>query len=82
MNYEPIGVKTSRLLSILRGVQIRGSSLNCINITVLRNSYGHPHTDTIERLESAGAVVWSTPKKGRIVIDTEKKIVDGYLEGD
>ena len=37
---QPTGVIPSRLLSILRGVQIRGSSLICINITVLRKGYG------------------------------------------
>ena len=79
MNYEPIGVKTSRLLSILRGVQIRGSSLNCINITVLRNVYGHPHEATLERLFLTGTKVWMTAEKGAvtIVVDEEVK-VNGY----
>ena len=37
---QPTGAIPSRILSILRGVQIRRSSLICINITVLRKGYG------------------------------------------
>ena len=47
---KPTGVIPSRLLSILRGVQIRGSSLICINFAVLRNSYGNPNEDTLSKL--------------------------------
>ena len=71
MNYEPIGVKTSRLLSILRGVQIRGSSLICINIAVLWNSYGHPHEETLERLESMDCEIYTTASMGQITIEVE-----------
>ena len=66
---QPTGVIPSRLLSILRGVQIRGSSLICINIAVLRNRYGHPHAETLEKLEEAGCEVWNTAKCGQISID-------------
>ena len=72
MNYGPIGLRTSRLLSILRGVQIRGSSLICINFAVLRNRYGHPHEEVIERLTEIGAAIYQTAEIGQITITFEK----------
>jgi len=44
------------------------------------NPYGHPHTETLERLKSAGCVVWATPKCGRIAINAEKGTIEGYLQ--
>ena len=64
---QPTGVIPSRLLSILRGVQIRGSLLICINIAVLWNSYGHPDKETVKRLEDADVQVEYTMKHGAII---------------
>ena len=69
---QPTGVIPSRLLSILRGVQIRGSSLICINIAVLWNWYGHPHEETLERLEEIGAEIFYTMESGQILLEIEK----------
>ena len=66
---QPTGVIPSRLLSILRGVQIRGSSLICINIAVLWNSYGHPHEETLERLGAVGSKAMMTVESGAITIE-------------
>ena len=71
---QPIGMNASRLLSILRGVQIRGSSLICINITVLRNSYGHPHKEIIERLEDVGADILTTTECGAIILEIDDAV--------
>ena len=79
---QPTGVIPSRLLSILRGVQIRGSSLICINIAVLRNSYGHPHKELLERLERVGSKVMNTSEYGGITVEVEdggKVRVDGSV---
>ena len=73
---QPTGVIPSRLLSILKGVQIRGSSLICINITVLRNSYDYPHRDTLERLAALGSKVIGTAGYGEIIV----KIEDGKVQ--
>ena len=79
---KPTGVIPSRLLSILRGVQIRGSSLICINITVLRNSYGHPHKELLERLERVGSKVMNTSEYGGITVEVEdgKIKIDGFIK--
>jgi len=46
------------------------------------NSYGHPHKETVERLEGVGSEVLSTQEYGAITIvtDGEKMKVDGYLD--
>ncbi len=43
-----------------------------------KNSYGHPHTETLERLKQAGCRILTTPEYGQITIDTEEKIAWGY----
>lgn len=43
-----------------------------------KNSYGHPHTETLERLKQAGCRIMTTPEYGQITIDTEEKIAWGY----
>lgn len=35
------------------------------------NSYGHPHAQTMERLEQAGAIIHRTDKEGHIVVTTD-----------
>ena len=79
---QPTGVIPSRLLSILRGVQIRGSSLICINIAVLWNSYGHPHEEVVERIKEAGCEIWGTAESGQVTIEIteeERITVCGFL---
>ena len=37
------------------------------------NRYGHPHQETLERLETAGAAVFRTDHEGAVLIRTEKR---------
>ena len=49
------------------------------------NSYGHPHKETLERLEEEGCKVWSTIESGAVTIVTDgetlniKRPVKRYL---
>ena len=46
-----------------------------------RNVYGHPHGETLERLNRDGAVVMTTPERGAIVIKIGKELrVHGFKE--
>lgn len=45
------------------------------------NSYGHPHAETLERLENAGSKVMSTADYGGITIRIEKGKVKAYGYG-
>ena len=44
----------------------KGSSLNCIIFFVPTNRYGHPHEETLMRLEETGAKVLRTDEAGAI----------------
>jgi competence protein ComEC len=35
-----------------------------------KNSYGHPHGETIEKLENAGVIIYRTDVNGTIVISS------------
>ena len=37
------------------------------------NSYGHPHSETLQRLKKAGAVIYRTDKSGAVRINTDGK---------
>ena len=39
-----------------------------------KNSYGHPHEETLERLEEVGSVVFTTPKYGAVEVEIGKEI--------
>ncbi len=46
------------------------------------NSYGHPHTETLERLEAVGSVVLTTPECGAVVVEVEKEMkVRSWVRG-
>ena len=77
---QPTGVIPSRLLSILRGVQIRGSSLICINIAVLWNTYGHPSPEVIDRIEQMEAEIYYTMFGGQITIREDGRGTIGVQE--
>lgn len=38
-----------------------------------KNRYGHPHKDTLERLENSGAKIYSTQENGAFGITVNKK---------
>lgn len=69
---QPTGVIPSRLLSILRGVQIRGSSLICINITVLRKGYGQK--DIEAALSGSGRNTEQPRQRVNLVIDIQPRL--------
>ncbi len=64
--------------ALLRQIRPRVAIISCGR----NNPYGHPHAETLKRLEKMGCTVWTTPKSGRIAINAEKRSVDGYLEGE
>ncbi len=37
----------------------------------VNNRYGHPHTDTLQRLEDVGCEIWNTAKSGQITVEVE-----------
>lgn len=46
------------------------------------NRYGHPHAETLERLQEAGSAVWSTQECGAITVrsDGERVTLDKYVK--
>lgn len=64
---------------ISRGVQ-KGSRLNCINSFVIINRYGHPHQETLERLQATGAEVYRTDSGGAVILQMQagKIMLHGY----
>jgi len=40
------------------------------------NSYGHPHKETLERLENAGSRILSTKESGQLTLKIRKKKVE------
>lgn len=46
------------------------------------NLYGHPHAETLKRLEDVGCTVWTTPNVGRIAINADKGTIAGYAEDE
>ena len=46
---------------------LKGSSLNCITIIVLTNSYGHPHAEPMNTFRSMGMKLFRTDEQGTIV---------------
>lgn len=45
------------------------------------NSYGHPHSEAVERMEECGAKIWVTKEVGAVIIvsDGEKMEIEGVL---
>lgn len=39
------------------------------------NSYGHPHEETVEKLENAGVQILRTDEEGTIILCSDKKEV-------
>ena len=46
------------------------------------NPYGHPHKETLDRLNKAGSLIMSTTEYGRIMVNVEKSRVEGYLKAE
>ena len=45
------------------------------------NRYGHPHQETLDRLDRAGCSVWQTAQRGAVTIVTDGRTVSirGFL---
>ena len=48
--------------------------MNCIIVFVLTNSYGHPHEETMGRLEEVGAKVLRTDELGAIIFSLSPSV--------
>lgn len=68
------GSSSSTTEELLKQIRPRLAMISCGR----KNSYGHPHKETLERLEQTDCMVMTTPKYGQITIDTEEKIAWGY----
>ena len=41
------------------------------------NSYGHPHEETLNRIDAAGAVAWRTDIQGDLIVTSKEVLIDG-----
>ena len=41
------------------------------------NSYGHPHEETLNRIDAAGAVAWRTDMHGDLIVTSEEVLIYG-----
>ena len=63
------GSKSSSGQKFLKAVSPTYAIISCGK----NNSYGHPHEETLERLEKAGALVYRTDERGDIIISSDGK---------
>lgn len=69
------GSKTSSSEEFIEFVQPDISVISC----GYQNSYGHPHTSVVERLENAGSQVFRTDLQGAVIVEIGKEVkVYGY----
>ncbi len=68
-----VGHHGSRTSSAVRFVRAVGPDLAVISSGV-RNPYGHPHAETLARLDSAGVVrVWRTDRNGTLCVEIDAR---------
>lgn len=72
------GSKNSSSAEFLKAVSPRVTLISAGK----NNRYGHPHAETLERLQEAGSKVWSTQECGAITLrsDGEKVMVEKYVK--
>lgn len=63
------GSSGSSSMTFLERLRPKTALISCAR----HNSYGHPHAETLERLEHVGCQVFTTPEKGAIEIMTDGK---------
>lgn len=63
------GSSGSSSMTFLEQIQPKTALISCAR----HNSYGHPHAETLERLEHVGCQVLTTPEKGAVEIMTTGK---------
>lgn len=71
------GSKNSTEIAFLEKVQPNYALISA----GVRNSYGHPHEETLERLEMFESIIYKTNTSGAITIRTngEKMYIEEYL---
>lgn len=71
------GSRNSSSRELLEQIQPRLAVISCGK----DNRYGHPHEETLERLEAVGTSVYRTDRYGAIIVETEKDNVRirGYV---
>ena len=65
------GSKSSSSQKFLNKVSATYAIISCSK----DNNYGHPHEETLDRLEKAGAIIYQTKEKGDIVFSSDGKEV-------
>ena len=56
--------------------------MNCIIFFVPTNRYGHPHEETLEKLDKIGAQVFRTDESGAIEVRIKGDNVEVLQHGD
>lgn len=64
------GSKYSNSKELLEMIQPEVTVISCGR----NNSYGHPHEETLDRLEEVGSVILTTPEHGAIYVEFGRKI--------
>ena len=59
------GSKYSNSYQILKVLNPKIAVISC----GMNNRYGHPHSETLERIESIGSEIFSTAKGGQITVE-------------
>lgn len=65
------GSKNSTGEAFLKQVQPRLAVISCGR----NNSYGHPHAETVNRLERTGSTILTTSEYGAVTVEIEKEIL-------
>lgn len=65
------GSKYSNSRQLLQIVKPKVTVISCGQ----NNSYGHPHAETLERLEEVGSTVVTTPEYGAIIVEFGRKMI-------
>lgn len=65
------GSKYSNSSELLEYLQPKISVISC----GMNNRYGHPHEDTLERLDAIGCEVWNTAECGQVTMEGDDDIV-------
>lgn len=72
------GSKNSSSISFLNATRSKNAIISCGK----NNRYGHPHKDTIERIESKNMKIYRTDKDGNVIlnIDRDSEKIFGYMD--
>lgn len=73
------GSKTASSIEFLQKISPEITVISCGE----NNFYGHPHKETLERLESVGSSVWNTAECGQIVVEVDENMkIYSWREGN